>query len=81
MNFVSETRNKSGTKNGFLGKSSFFLFALLFIPFTCLQSKHQSKLLLCFLILIQYMFFHISRNSQRKEKSIVFNDRYQYVQS
>ena len=24
MNFVSETRNKSGTKNGFLGKSSFF---------------------------------------------------------
>ena len=81
MIFVSRNKEQIRNKNGFLGKSSFFLFALLFIPFTCLQSKRQSKLLVCLLILIQYMFFHISMNSQRKEKSTIFNDRHQYVQS
>ena len=65
MIFVSRNKEQIRNKNGFL----------------CLQSKHQSKLLVCLLILIKYMFFHISMNSQRKEKSTIFNDRHQYVQS
>lgn len=80
MNFVSETRNKSGTKNGFLGKSSFFV-CITFHSFHLLAIKAPIQAITMLSHPDSIYVFHISRNSQRKEKSIVFNDRYQYVQS
>lgn len=55
----------------------FFRYILVFFICITMHSFHlfaikvSIKQLVCLLILIQYMFFHISMNSQRKEKSTV----------
>ena len=68
MNFVSETRNKSGTKNGFLGKSSFFcLHYFSFLSLACNQSTNPSFTMLPHPDSI-YVFSYIQELPAKREK-------------